>query len=177
MATMTLSDMRFTSYSTKTALQITSGGTYTLDNCFFDGSGTYEVEVSSAVTTPTTIILQNGTTALAAGDINNLGSSSVTIQNNVDLTITVLDISGSPIQNAQTAIYQTSDKTQLMNEDTNASGVATESFNFSSNTDIYYRVRKSSTGATRYFNFSGTGTITSAGFSATVTLYEDTTAS
>jgi len=100
MATLTLSDMRFETYTSKTALQITSGGTYTLDNCFFDKTGAYEIELSAAVTTPTTIALQNGTSSLIAGDVNNLGSSTFTIQNNVTFTVHVEDNAGANLQNA-----------------------------------------------------------------------------
>lgn len=73
-------------------------------------------------------------------------------------------------------VYKDSDDTELINEVTNASGIATESFNFVSDTDIYVRVRKSSTGTTRYFPVATTGKITSAGFSLTVVLKEDSIA-
>lgn len=108
--------------------------------------------------------------------VRNSNGSSTTVNNAVTLTVTVVDTSNSPIQNAQTAIYRSSDALQLMNEDTNVSGIATESFNFVSNTDIYIRVRKSTVGDTRYYPASTTGTITSSGFSTTITLIEDPTA-
>ena len=60
-----------------------------------------------------------------------------------------------------------------MNEDTDVNGLATEAFSFVSDTDIYFRVRKSSVGATRYFPVKGLGQITSSGFTVTVILYED----
>ena len=50
------------------------------------------------------------------------------------------------------------------------------SFNYTADTDIYIRVRKSSDGEVKYYPASTTGTITSSGFSATITLIEDTTA-
>jgi hypothetical protein len=102
--------------------------------------------------------------------------ANTTINNAVTLTVTVKNQSGSAIQNAQVAIYKTSDDSQLMNEDTNASGIATESFNYTADTDVYLRVRKSSTGDTKYIPISATGTITTAGYSATVTLSLDTAA-
>lgn len=56
-------------------------------------------------------------------------------------------------------------------------GIASVSnFNYISDTPIYIRVRKSSTGATRYIAASTTGTIISSGFSATITLTVDTNA-
>jgi len=61
-----------------------------------------------------------------------------------------------------------------MNKDSDANGLAQESFNYpGSDVPIYWRVRKSSEGATRYTPAGGTGTITSSGFTVTVTLYEE----
>ena len=74
---------------------------------------------------------------------------------------------------ASAAIYRESDMVQLMNEVTNGSGVATESFNYSTNTPIIVRIRKSSLGTTRYVPVNTTGTITTTGFSLTVTLIQD----
>ena len=137
----------------------------------------------------------------------------------------VVDANNAPVADAQTAIYQSSDNTQLMNEDTQTviagsfvvgtkykivtvgttdftaigassntvgvvftatgagsgtgtatNGVATETFNFTGDTDIYIRVRKSTSGDTKYYPASTTGAITSAGFTTTITLIEDTTA-
>lgn len=100
------------------------------------------------------------------------GSVNV-VAGTVPLTITVQDEAGSPINLAQTAIYTTTG-TQLMNEDTNASGIATENFTYSTDTDIIIRVRKSATADNpRYFPFSATGVIESGGFSLTVTLEEN----
>lgn len=103
----------------------------------------------------------------------NTGDGSTTITNSKTLTITVVDSTNTPIQNAQTAIYKTSDNSQLMNTDTNASGVATTTFNYLVDTSIYVRIRKSSTGDTKYMPFSTTGTITSTGFSLVATLVTD----
>lgn len=102
--------------------------------------------------------------------------ATVTVINSVDITVRVVDSSNSPVENAQTAIYKTSDGAELMNQDTIANGTATTSFNYTADTNIYIRVRKSSTGATKYYPASTTGTITSSGFSTTITLIEDTTA-
>ena len=60
-----------------------------------------------------------------------------------------------------------------MNEDTTALGVATETYNYLADTDVYFRVRKSSIGNTRYIPIKGSGQITSSGFTVTVILYED----
>ncbi len=93
MATMTLSDMSFSSYAGKVALLITSSGTYTFDNCTWDLSGTYEIEIDSGVTGDTVINLQNGTTAITLSDVDNNGSGNVTINNNKTITIQVNTLS------------------------------------------------------------------------------------
>ena len=61
---------------------------------------------------------------------------------------------------------------------TASNGVASDSnFNYISDTAIYIRVRKSSSDwATKYVQASTTGTITSTGFSAAITLTVDTNA-
>ena len=95
----------------------------------------------------------------------------------VTLTITVKDQAGTVIQNVQTSIYVTADDTELMNADTNASGIATAAYTYTGDVPIYWRTRKSSTGTTRYKNNSGTGTITSSGLTITVTMQTDNIAS
>ena len=66
---------------------------------------------------------------------------------------------------------------QLMNELTNASGVATESYNDpGGGVSITIRVRKSTTGTTRYYPLSTSGSI-SGNFSLEVVMIEDNIAS
>jgi hypothetical protein len=91
------------------------------------------------------------------------------------ITITVQDNLSAPIQNARVAIYKTSDNTEIMNVLTNASGIATKSVEYLSNTTVYIRVRKSSTG-TRYLNNDSAGTITSSGLTSTITMITDSVA-
>jgi hypothetical protein len=100
----------------------------------------------------------------------------ISINNSVYLRVYVKDESDTAIQNAQTAIWKTSDETELMNEDTVAgTGLAEETFNYpGSNVDIKIRVRKSSPGDTYYEDFDGIGTITADGFTLNVRLIEDT---
>jgi len=174
MATMTLENMRFESYTSKTAVKITTSGTYTFDNCYFDGSGTYEIETAHPSGT-VAIVAQNGTTFIAAGDVNHTGAGTApTIENNVDLTVTVKDETQTNIQNCQVAIYQTSDRTQLMNEDTTAGGIATEEFNYpGTDTEVEVLCRKASSGATKYKNFSTIQTIGASGLNLAVTMVED----
>lgn len=61
----------------------------------------------------------------------------------------------------------------LMNEQTDGSGLATESYNYLANKAILVRIRSAS-GSTEYLPFSTTGTITSSGYSLSATIDEDT---
>lgn len=108
-------------------------------------------------------------------DFTNTAGGTVTANNVVTLNVTVKDIAGVVIQNAQTAIYTTGG-TELMNEDTTAGGLATETYNYSGDTNVFVKVRKSSTGATRYRSVSSPQTITADGLSVTITLEVDNNA-
>ncbi|MHA1812362.1 MAG: hypothetical protein ACTSYX_02895 [Candidatus Thorarchaeota archaeon] len=109
-------------------------------------------------------------------DFTNSASGTVTANNVVNLNVTVKDIAGVVIQNAQTAIYVKSDNTELMNEDTTAGGLATATYNYSGNTDVFVKVRKSSTGTTRYRSVSSPQTIIADGLTVTITLEVDNNA-
>lgn len=145
------------------AWRIPNAGSYTCKGCKFINN-TNDIDNTSGG--PVTINKTN-----LADPTTHTGDT--TIQGAVDLTITVVDSTNTPIENAQCAIFKTSDDTQLMNEDTLATGVATEVYTGSTPIDIYVRIRKSSTGATKYVPASTTGTVTSGGFSAKITLAED----
>ena len=144
----------------------------------FTNGGNNTTKIISTVTA--TVITVTSVTGLIDESGNadeRVQAGSTTINPlSVNLTITVKDKDNVAIQTAQTAIYKTSDNTQLMNQDTDVNGVATAGFSFLVNTDIYIRVRKSSAAATKYIPASTTGTITSTGFSATITLAVDTNA-
>lgn len=158
-------------------IDITGAGPFTLDfdNIKFQNrvSGSVDVHILANNNADYTINVLNG------GDtptVTNDGTGTVTVVNAVNLTITVQDEDGNAIQDAQVAIYDSSD-TQLMNEDTTVAGIAQESYAYVADEDITIRVRKTSPGTTRYFPNQSSGTITSTGFSATVTLIQDTIAS
>ena len=145
------------------AVEITTGGSYLFDAMKFSGNTTDIDNTSSACVTVNCVNLSNPTTF----------TGSTMIVNSVYLTITVVDSSGSAIQNAQTAIYKTSDNASLMNMDTNANGIASTTFGYVSDTDIYLRVRKSLSGSTKYVPTSATGTILNTGFTTKITLATD----
>ena len=93
----------------------------------------------------------------------------------VTVTVKVIDKLGANIVGAQVSMYLTADDSQVMLQDTNASGIATTNFTDTTPAGVYYRVRKSSPGDTKYIHDSATGTIeTGTGFSSTRTLTVDT---
>ncbi len=102
--------------------------------------------------------------------------ATVIVQSTVVLTVTVKDEKTlAVIENAQTSLrLLDSPFTELMNEDTNASGVATESYGGSTPVSVVYRVRKSEdTDDPRYFSKFGITEITSDGLNITVLLEEN----
>lgn len=101
-------------------------------------------------------------------------TGSSTVNNSVNVNITVLDEAAVAIENAAVGVFQVGDETQVMNELTTAAGLATEVFNYTGHpTDILIRVRKSSTGSTRYFSVLTTAKISSNGLDLTTTLIAD----
>lgn len=138
------------------------GSPYTHTNLTYSGN-TYDVLNSSG---SSITITKSGTS-----DPDSYEGSTVTFQASLTITITVQDKDTDPIQNVQTAVYKVSDRTQIMNEDTNASGVATEDYTGATPVDVEIRCRKSSSG-TKYKSFSTLGTL-SGDFNLLVTLQED----
>lgn len=102
----------------------------------------------------------------------------VIINNAVNLTVNVEDVDGNALSDVRAAIF-TDDLalTELLNEDTVA-GVASASFNFTSDQDVTIRVRESpNTADPRFIPFFTRGTITVDGFSLDVILQDDPIAS
>ena len=137
-----------------TAVSVSTAGEYTVNP-------TNPVSVTGGAGTGATFNLTIGTT---------------TINNAVNITVTVIDEAGALVGNtARVAVYRSSsiaDGTELLLANT-VSGVATTTFNYLVDTAITVRVRMESPGATKYFPYQATGTITSTGFSTTVTLIKD----
>jgi len=152
--------------SNPNAIRVTTAGTYTFDNLQFTGN-TVDVDNTSGGSVIINCINTSNPTTY---------TGSTTFNFPVDISVEVIDVAGDPIETAQVAVYKTSDNTQLLNTDTDSSGLAETTFNYTTSTAIYLRIRKSSTGATKYIPISSTGTISNLGFTATYTLIEDTTA-
>lgn len=104
-------------------------------------------------------------------------TGTVFFQGSVTLTFKAVDSANAPIENVRVSAFLVSTDTEVVNALTNASGEVTASFAGTTPSDVYYRFRKSSTGATKYVNLSGVDTIASGtGLSVTRSMREDTTA-
>lgn len=116
------------------------------------------------------LITLNIDTAGQSPTVRNGAGATTQVNNTVNITFTVQDMDKVAIQNAQVSVYD-SNLIELMNEDTLITGVATQSYSFSTDEDIKWRVRKSATTDNpRYFGESGVDIITANGFTLTVTL-------
>ena len=106
----------------------------------------------------------------------NSGSPpGVTIVNAaVTVTFEAVDKDDAAIQSVQVSAYAIDDDSEIILQDTNASGIATTSYSGSTPRDIYYRYRKTSTGSTKYVNLSGFATIESGtGVTVKRSMFED----
>ncbi len=171
--------------ATQHMLDLSTSGTYSvsMDNLKFYGtySGTVlHGDLSSATLSTVTGNALNGANPSAAlfSKTGN-ASSTITINNAVNLTITVLDPNGAAINGAHVTIIRNSDKVDVMPNTTtsNASGIATTTYNYVSDTAVTIRVRKNSSlefpADPRYFPYQSTGTITINGLILTVNLVLD----
>jgi len=132
-----------------------------------DTGGDYDVNNTSGGVVTIALSGTSNANSYTGGDV-------VTFSSSVTITITVKDEDGILVSTAQTAVYKTSDRTELMNEDTVA-GVATEAYTGSTPVEVEVRCRKASSGATKYENYSSIQTVAvSSGLTLGVTLKEDT---
>jgi hypothetical protein len=172
------SGLSFISLGVGHAIYITQIGTYTFTDYSYSGYAT-----QTGTSTDRVIYNNSGgsvTINVSGGDTpsyRNGVSATTTIVSSVDMAILVKNEDTlAVIQNAQTSIQLlASPHTQLMNEDTNASGIATESYGGTTPVDVVVRVRKSETSDDpRYFAVSRVETVQSnTGLSTTVLLKEN----
>ena len=158
-----VTDCNFISNPKAIELDTVGDAGYDFVNLKFSGN-TYDINNTSG---STLTVAKQGTS-----DPSTYTGSMVNFSASYPLSIKVQNEAKVAIENAQTSIFLLdSPYTQLMNEDTLATGLAEESYSGSTPVDIVYKVRKSeTTDDPRYIPFSGTGKITSDGFSAIVTL-------
>jgi len=138
-----------------------SGGTST-------GNEAILVSVSSGFT-----LTVNVSSGYDTPSFYNTGLGTVLVVNSVTVSVYVKDKDNAAVEGASVAVYKSSDDAEIMNElSATTTGLATESFAYATDTNVYIRVRKSSTG-TRYIPVLTTGTITSTGLTLTIVLNED----
>jgi len=156
---------------TNHSVEITTAGTYTFDNLTFtgtDGSTNYDIEN----TTSGSVVI-NAINGSDPSYYENTGGGSTTINNSVSISVHVEDVDGNNVYGAQVYIEKASDQSQILNSSTDVNGNVSTTYNYLSDTPINIRIRKSSSGDTRYLPVSTTGTITSSGYSLTSVLYQD----
>ena len=118
-----------------------------------------------------------GVTGGNAPSVRNAVGATTVVNVSVPVTFEAVDKDDAAIQSVRVTAYLISDDTEVINTTTNASGLATTTFSGSTPADIYYRYRKSSTGATKYVNLSGFGTIEAdTGVTVKRSMQEDSTA-
>jgi hypothetical protein len=168
---ISISDLVFINNDDGVEYAVTSDSTLPqFDNFNFDDvGGKYDVNNTSGSGVTISVV----ETPTGGANSYNPGGDTVTFSADVNLEVTVVDTGGIGIVGAQTAIYKVSDDTELMNEDTIADGLAEASYNYAGETPVYIRVRKSSTGDTRYKNAFAGGTITGDGLKVRITLQEE----
>lgn len=163
-------DSSFIANTIGAGYEYTDAGSYAQTDLTYSGN-TYDI-LYSAATSSGQLTISATDSNPSTSEITNATGNSVSILNSVNINITVKDANNVAIQNAAVAVYRTSDDVELMNELSNASGLASESYNYLSDTDVYIRVRKSSTG-TRYYPVKTTGVILNNGLTLTVILNKD----
>lgn len=176
------SDLSFVSGGTGHAIYITAATTYSFTNITFSGYSTSSpgsnLTQNSGSTDAMVYNFSGGSVTL-----NITGGTNPTVRNGPNATTTVVatnsldihvqDAATGPIQNAQVAVYDSSDNSQLVNELTDVNGdINTASVE--GGTNLYVRVRKSTSG-TRYFPVETVATI-SGDLALTITLREDSIA-
>lgn len=116
-----------------------------------------------------------GVTGGNAPSFRNADGATTVVNVSVPITITVKDVNGDPIENVITGVYLTSDRTEIINEDTNASGIADGTYSGTTPDEVEVRCRKaSSADSPRYIAFSTVQTLASGtGLTLAVTLVED----
>jgi hypothetical protein len=152
--------------------------TINLTNMTFTGFNASDQQTDSVLYFPDTgsdvtwTVAHTGTTGAITyykartGDTVNISSSVV-------VTVNVVDTDGNDVNGARVGVYKTSDRTEIINEDT-VSGVATENYTGSTPVQVEVRARKaSSADSPKYKNYSSIQTIGVSGLTMTVTLVED----
>ena len=167
------SGLNFISDGSGHAVYITTPGTYDFDNwnfgSGFTGTGTDAPVYNNSGGAVTINILNGGNTPT----VRNGAGATTTVNASVTVTVTAVDASGSPIENARVLLETSPGGVAIIDKVlTNASGVATASYSGSTPQAVTGRIRKGST-SPFYKSAPITGTISSTGFNQTVTMISD----
>ena len=152
-----------------------AGNSYTLSGC------TFTDYASSDGSTGNECIYNNsgGAVTISVGTgqlptVRNGSGATTTVSASVPIYIIVSDTDGDPISDVQVGIYKTSDRSELVNQDTDVNGEVDTSYTATTPVAVEVRCRKASSGATKYKNYSSLQTIaTTTGLSLSVTMIED----
>jgi len=165
--TMNVQSSLFANNSRAIVFEASTGTPFTFTDLSFSGN-TFDVRNEIAVTD---ITISYGTGSLPTNE--DVSGSTTTLTGSVAVSITVVDKDDSPIASAQTALYVGS--TEVLNGDTNGSGVISGSYSGSTPANAVWRSRKGSTGSTKYIANSGPAVIaTTTGLAIKIVLLEDT---
>ena len=160
--TITWNGNTLTGYGTQTVgtgISSTAGGALRLR--FTSGTPTITISVVNNATVPTVEIVNDG------------GTGTVNIEQNVSITITVKDVGGTGVQGAQVAIFNETTGATITNQLTDSSGNFSSPVSTAANQPIVIRVRKSTTGSTRYIPVETTSNTGATGVALSITLTED----
>lgn len=169
----------FISDGTGYALELDSsmaGNSYTMSGCTFTGyAATDGVTGNECIYNNT-----GGTVTIAVGTgqtptVHDVGVSDTVITSSVPLYIIVKDADGTVIQNAQVGVFTNdASRTEIVNQDTDINGKVDTSYSSSTPQNVIVWIRKASSGATKYINYSSQQTIASVtGLSLAITMIED----
>jgi hypothetical protein len=152
------------------ALGLQTTGTYSSVNNNFSGNAV-DIRDDSSGTTTLNVTGTGGAPVLAKTE--EIDDAVTTISASVTLTVTVKKPDGTALQNARVAIFtDNTGEVELMNELTDVSGVATETYAFAGDQSVFLRIRAAS-GSPAYQDVEANGTITAAGFTIEYTLVVD----
>jgi len=110
-----------------------------------------------------------------AGTSDQAKSGFTVVQDPVTVKVTVRDIEDAVIQDAKVAVFLTSDRTEVLNAETDASGMATTTYAGPTPAEVEIRCRKAaSADSPRYVNYSCVQTIRAdTGLDSEVLLIKD----
>ena len=164
-----------------------SGDTHQITDCAFVGcpdavrvpsSGSYNIYGLKFINNTNDIDnTSGGTVTLNCFDGSNpiTYTGATDLINSKELLVTCLDTASEPVAGVIVTVHASADMSELMQDTTDAFGVAHGSINYTADVPALVWARKSSPGDTRYINESSRQTIDENGLSITITMRVDPT--